>query len=240
MRLLSQVLTGDLLCEPNFVVIRKSSGNAHAHWCLAAPVHRSLTARKSPLWYFAKVADYYAHTLLADPGYNGVLTHNPVWTGSGFTTLWLHRSPYTLDELAQFIPEGWKRPRVAMTGIGRNCDTFRWAVSEAHRPRWARRWASGDTLVDRDWYAAVYGYQTSLYGDYALGEKETAQIADQAAKYAARQYSEERFSAIQSARIARRWTGPTIASTKPWERLSISRRTWYRLPLDIRERLVKK
>ena len=33
--------------------------------------------------------------------------------------------PYTLQELREYIPRGWRRPALARTDVGRNCDVFR-------------------------------------------------------------------------------------------------------------------
>ena len=45
---------------------------------LAKPVHRGPTAREAPLRLFARISEFYRQALGADPGYNGVLTHNPM------------------------------------------------------------------------------------------------------------------------------------------------------------------
>ena len=56
---------------------RASNGHCHAVWNLATPVHRGPQARPKPLYVLARVAEYFTQTAKADPGYNGVLTHNP-------------------------------------------------------------------------------------------------------------------------------------------------------------------
>ena len=127
---------------PNVVVLRKASGNVHAHYMLATPVHYGEQARQRPLLTLARVAEYLCEALAGDPRYRGVLTLNPCWRGPEFVTYWVHCRPWELRELQAAIPAGWRRPRVATTGIGRNVDLFRWAVKEAHRPRVAEmlRW----------------------------------------------------------------------------------------------------
>ena len=64
--------------------------------------------------------------LLADAGYTGGLSHNPMSAahGPGFVTNWLRRDPYTLPELGEVIPLGWRKPTIAGTAIGRNCSMF--------------------------------------------------------------------------------------------------------------------
>ena len=119
---------------PNWRVFRPDTGHSHAVWTLAAPVHKYPKARRGPLDYFAAIAEFYALTLGADPGYNGVLVHNPVSTP--YETRWGPESPYPLEQLARVIPFGWRAPDVRQTGVGRNCDLFRagmaWAGREAN------------------------------------------------------------------------------------------------------------
>ena len=80
---------------PNWAVTRKAGGGTHAVWNLARPVHRGERARPSPLRALARVSEYYAAALLADAGYTGVLSHNPMSAahGPGFVTNWLRRDP---------------------------------------------------------------------------------------------------------------------------------------------------
>ena len=117
----------------NWAVENKRTGGVHGVWTLAAPVHRADMALAAPLKRYGRVSEYYAAALGADAGYTGVLTHNPMEDAQlpGFETHWLRREPYTLDELAAFIPFGWRRPKVSRTAVGRNCDVF------AHCMRWA-------------------------------------------------------------------------------------------------------
>ena len=111
---------------PNWTVTRKGSGGTHAVYNLARPVHRGKAARKGPLAALARVSEFYADKLIADSGYTGVLTHNPMSSahGPGFVTNWFHREPYSLPQLGEVIPMGWRRPQVSRTGVGRNCDLF--------------------------------------------------------------------------------------------------------------------
>ena len=131
-RIVEAVEHGEIL-TPNWSVTRKAGGGTHAVWNLARPVHRGTGSRPSPLRALARVSEYFAATLKADSGYTGVLSHNPMSAahGPGFITNWLHRGPYTLPQLAEVIPFGWRKPTVSVTSIGRNCSMFdalrRWA-----------------------------------------------------------------------------------------------------------------
>ena len=70
----------------------------------------------------ARVSEYLREALGADPGFSGVLASNPVH--SSYTTVWLRARGYTLTELRQYVPRGWRRPRPPRTDVGRNCALF--------------------------------------------------------------------------------------------------------------------
>jgi len=79
-----------------------------------------------------------AQKVEADAGYGQVLSHNPMVPvpAQRLQTDWLRRQPYPLQELAEVVPFGWRRPAVPFTGIGRNCSLFEagmtWAGSPAN------------------------------------------------------------------------------------------------------------
>ena len=127
------------LPEPNMIVQRVSNSHSHVSFLLAKPVHRGPTAREAPLRLFARISEFYRQTLGADPGYNGVLTHNPMLSAhrhGEFLTHWGCNRPYSLSELAEPIPKGWRLPVKPTTEVGRNDALLRvmlkWAGSAAN------------------------------------------------------------------------------------------------------------
>ena len=94
--------------RPSWVVLRLSSGGVHAAWALAVPVHRYPGARSRPLELFGRVSEYYTLELGGDPGYGGVLAHNPI--SSVYETHFMYPGGWSLEELADPIPAGWRRP----------------------------------------------------------------------------------------------------------------------------------
>ena len=122
---------------PNWVVYR-DTGGAHGVWCLARPVLRGESAKARPLRLLTRATEYMAQKVEADAGYGQVLSHNPMVpiASQRLQTDWLRRRPYPLQELAEIVPFGWRRPAVSSTGIGRNCSLFeagmKWAGSPAN------------------------------------------------------------------------------------------------------------
>ena len=214
---------------PNVVVLRKASGNVHAHYFLATPVHYGKQARQRPLLMLARVAEYLRAALAGDPNYRGVLTLNPCWEGPEFETFWLRCWPWELRELRAFIPAGWKRPRVATTGIGRNVDLFRWAVKEAHRPRVAEMLLQHGEACPT-WLEIVATKNEETWAR-ALPASEVRSIAHSAGRYSRLQYSRERFQEIQRVRARKprpkRYEGSN-EQRRPWALEGVSRATWYR------------
>ena len=142
----------------NWAVENRRSGGVHGVWTLANPVHRSEMALAAPLKKYGRISEYYAEVLGADAGYTGVLTHNPMEDAqlAGFETHWLRREPYTLDELAEFVPFGWRRPKVSRTAAGRNVDVF------AHCMRWAGSPANLGCRVMEEAHRVNDGFAVSL------------------------------------------------------------------------------
>ena len=132
-RLMGAVEERDIPC-PNWVVYR-DAGGAHGVWCLARPILRGEAARARPLRLLTRATEYMAQKVEADAGYGQVLSHNPMVPAISqhLQTDWLRKRPYPLQELAEIIPFGWRRPAVPSTGIGRNCSLFeagmKWAGS---------------------------------------------------------------------------------------------------------------
>ena len=201
-RLMAAVVGADLR-EPNVVTQRRASGNCHAQYMLGTPVHRGDKARLAPLQRLARISEFYQESLLADSAYNGVLALNPVWSGGEFVTFWLRRAPYEMDELAEVIPNGWRRPTIARSGISKNVDLFKWAVQEAHRPRSARLIAAAAVKDVPEWVAIVNSRNIATWGTDALPYNEVRGVAKSAAGYSLRQWSEQTFSAIQRRRQAK-------------------------------------
>ena len=214
---------------PNWTVRRRSNRARAYRLDVCSPITAILAARIEPLRYLAHVADYYGHAMGADPGFAGVLAHNPAarYRQDQFRTTWGRRAPYTLDDLASVIPFRWEPPAVRQTGIGRNCDLFHDLMI------WAGRRENAAISVLSA--APVRNQQF----DHPLAESEVAATARSVERYrarwAARGWHSARWIARQKARASRggkakaqAHQGNSIESRKPWDDLGISRSTWYR------------
>ena len=129
------VALGSHLRVPNWIC---SSPNGHAHvvYTLARPVLRTEDARRRPLKLLARIAEFYTEAYGADTGYVGVLTHNPTHSRYRDTTTWLRDQAWTLEELAEPIPRGWRIPKKPATIEGRNSTLFMAAMKYfGHRDR---------------------------------------------------------------------------------------------------------
>ena len=166
----------------------------------------------------ARISEDFPREVRADPVYAGVLTHNPV--PPRWHPAWSQQGGYSLAELGQFIPPGWRLPRLAkcLSVEGRNTGLFRAGL----------RWCG----LPRNWD------QLPAVGAY-LAAGEVKGIAGSVEKIARRNLlsgqTQATFSRLQAARSrkggriagAKRHQGSNEAE-RPWAAAGMSRRTWYR------------
>ena len=175
------VLDNDLPA-PNWIV-QKHGGGAHVVYCLVDPVHRGAQAREKPLRLLARVSEWLGVELNADPGYVGVLTHNPAYSGSlvQLTPWWIRPQGYELRELLDYVPTGWRKPKLPKTAIGRNCALFESLMS----------WAGSPRNIELAAEPVAWALNQEL--DVPLGWTEIKGIARSVEKYRARWLAQGRF-----------------------------------------------
>ncbi len=185
-------------------------------------MHRYPAARVEPLRYFAGIAEYYAHAVGADPGYSGVLAHNPApMFRSPYKTVWGREEPYTLDQLATAIPVSWEPPKLRQTGVGRNVDLFEAGM------RWAGCQANKSLPVPPALMVVNQEFE------YPLPLSEVQATANSIEKYrerwAARGWHCRRWIARQTARGSKGGR-PRLyePGREPWTLEGVSRAMWYR------------
>ena len=175
---------GPALPRPSVVVERRANSHCHASWFLKRPVHRGESARPGPLRRLARITEFYRDALQADPGYAGVLTHNPLEETHGageFQAHWGHRCGYSLDELAEVIPKGWRLPASPSTEPGRNCALFRSLL----------KWAGSPANIEREVLGAARAANDDL--DVPLSDGEVSAISKSVERYRSKWITEGRF-----------------------------------------------
>ena len=211
-------------------------------------MHRGVAARTAPLRHYARIAEYYAQELGGDRRYAGVLSHNPMSAahGPGFKTTWGRREPYTLGELAEVVPFGWRVPRIATdirTEPGRNCYLFRACMG----------WAGSTANLDYAVLPAAIAANAEHFERHPAGllsPGDVRALAKSVERYRRRWIAQGRFwgkrqgdavqqgfytwdtaaqtrRGVRSGQVRREGT-PLEHDREPWQALGISRRTWYR------------
>ena len=233
-RLMGAVQDREIPC-PNWVVYR-DTGGAHGVWCLARPVLRGESVRIRPLRLLTRATEYMAQKVEADAGYGQVLSHNPMVpvASQRLRTDWLRRRPYPLQELAEIVPFGWRRPAVPSTGIGRNCSLFeagmKWAGSPANL---------GVPVLPA--LMAINAEVAKKHGKPSLDAGEVSGVSRSVERYRAKWIARGQFSevgdrersawgrerGIRSGESRRKGT-PLEHDREPWKAEEMSRMTWYR------------
>lgn len=212
------------LAPPSIVAINPANGHAHLFYGLLAPVTVSDGGRQAPIRYAAALQAAYAAAMSADLGYAGLIAKNPLH--GGWRVIWGNHL-YDLNELAEWVTVPKQLPTRDPVGLGRNCMLFDEIRAWAYR--WVRQYKLNDASPSI-WQSALIG-QAELMNTFEvpLAYTEVKAIARSVAKWTWRQFSPQRFSAIQSAR-GRMGGRPktTTLEGAPWEPLGISRATYYR------------
>ena len=212
------------VCPPNWIT-HTASGHGHVIYTLCRPVLRGAKSRLRPLRLFARIAEYYRAAYDADIGYIGVLTHNPTHTRYRDSTTWWREEPWTLAELADVIPKGWRMPAKPTTPEGRNVALFRLGMRWCGYPR---NWGNIESVQ-----AVIEAANATL--DLPLFAGEVHDIVKSVIKISRKNLAsgqtQENFSFIQAGRGRRsgevRHRG-SITEAAPWESDETSRATWYR------------
>ena len=112
------------LPPPSWAATNPENGHAHLAYAVKTPVVRTDAARLQPLRFMAAVQDSMTVQLEADPGYAMFLTKNPL--NPSWRVLAHEGAVYELHQLADYVDLSLarKKPRLLVSGLGRNCDLF--------------------------------------------------------------------------------------------------------------------
>lgn len=216
------------LPPPNWIAVNPLNGHAHCGYLLEIPVVTSAGGRDKPLRYAAAIESAFRIKLRADPGYSGLISKNPL--SHTWRTWFLHAHAYSLDELADWVTLA--KPQnisIESIGLGRNVTLF----------DCLRKWSYRMVLTYKEanaapdlWLRALMreAEVINLNFNSPLSLPEFRAVAKSVAKWVWRRFDSTQFSQIQQQRALKRWSQPRPASTessKPWEKLGISRRTYY-------------
>jgi hypothetical protein len=212
------------LPPPTLTVINPANAHAHLFYGLVTPVGMSDAARDAPIRYAAAVQQAFLAKLGADPGYAGLVAKNPFH--EAWRTLWVQRL-YELGELAEYVELLKRRAPREMLGLGRNCMLF--DELRAWSYQWVREYKRNAAMPEH-WQRAVLGQAEKLnVFTPPLSFSEVKAVSRSVARWTWRQFSDEKFSAIQSARGKRGGRPATrTAEGEPWAARGISRATYYR------------
>lgn len=219
--------------EPSVTIRNPATGHAHVAYLVRPAVAvRRCEARRAER-FLAAVEGCYVERLGADRAYPGLWLQSP-WSGA-WDTQWGRAEPYTLRELAAFVPEvrRWRPPQVGvMAALGRNCDLFDavrvWAYRAVLR---VKRLGETRETWREEVLAQCLSY-TALEHAPPLPYAECKYTSRSIADWTWRTFSEAKLSKRQAARGRRGGRqsrgGGRPALGEPWKAQGVSRRTWFR------------
>ena len=212
----------------------QNPNNGHCHYCykLEVPLCTSEFASIKAIKYAQAIYYAYALKLDADLNYSQLITKNPLhpkWR----TTVWTDRA-YSLDYLADFVDLPKKLPKkLEVVGLGRNVTMFEKGRHWAYKA--IRDYMHYDTSYE--WEKAVITQMTAFNSmfEQPLSHSEVKATAKSIAKWVWQRFSYGEFREIQAkrgskggAKSKRPPVAGSEASTKPWEAMGISRKTYYK------------
>jgi hypothetical protein len=213
---------------PTFISLNRENGHGHLAYRLEAPVSDFSSSSRRAIKFCEDVERGLTHRLGADPAYPGFLSKNPL--SNRWDTVWLAQRPYQLATLNDCLEPADKRklPSQERTGIGRNVAVFDALRNLAYRQclRFKRDGKHVEQFQD---FLLDQAKALNSAFPVPLSHPEIKGIARSVARWVWSEFSGARFAAIQRAKALKRWQGvSTLAKTRPWEALGVSRATWYR------------
>lgn len=216
------------LPPPNWIATNPENTHSHYGYLLETPLVTSVSGRDKPLRYAAAIEHAYRLRLLGDPGYCGLICKNPLHPH--WRTWHLHDHTHSLDELAEWVTLQ-KRLCAADKGAGLGRNVLLFDRLRAWSYRTVLSYQSAGAHSDL-WLRAVLHEAETLNGEFTppLSYSEIGVVAKSVARWTWREFSAHDFSEIQRKRARLRWQAdntPYAERTKPWERMGISRRTYF-------------
>jgi hypothetical protein len=219
------------LPEPFWVAQNPKNGHVHICYRLLFPYPTTEIASIKPMQYAAKIQAAMARKLKADAGYSRKLTKNPY--NPAWRTMYFTDKSYLLDELADYVVVKALRKSEQEQGLGRNCTMFQQGASWSYTAVMEFKQAMHPFLMaqrcQRPPKDINAGFPESLpYSEVKATAKSIATwVWQRFSEQGLKQWHAEkgRKGGQKSKRGAK---ADSERSTKPWEKLEISRATYYR------------
>ncbi|AKL15182.1 replication initiation protein [Klebsiella pneumoniae] len=197
------------LPKPNIIIQNTRNGHAHLLYALKTPVLKTDAARMKPLRLASIVQRGFTERLDADRAYADILMKNPININEWRTT-WTNIPEYDLYYLADFVPDIITTPKTKPSpvyGLGRNVNLFEDLRILSYKD--VLKYKANNTYYD--FYEHMLSRAIMLNNhcnvNDLLSHNEVNQICKSICKWTWRNFSQSRFSEIQSAR-ARKNTAP--------------------------------
>lgn len=219
--------------EPNIVAENPVNGHAHLFYSINIPIRTAADGSTKALRFAAAVDNALRLKLDADCLYSGLIAKNPLhdyWRVHTYQD-WCYDLSW-LSEYLDLTNYTDKRKNLPDYGLGRNCNTF-----DAVR-KWSYRAIRSHTGSYEQWLEKLLQRCLSYnqtHHSIPLEINEQRHIAKSIARWTWANMTPEGFSAYQASvgrkggkKSKRKPVATSEASTKPWEKLGISRATYYR------------
>lgn len=197
------------LPKPNVIIQNTRNRHAHLLYALKNPVLKTDAARMKPLRLASIVQRSFMERLGADRAYADILMKNPSNINEWRTT-WTNIPAYDLDYLADFVPDTiiTKRSKTSpVYGLGRNVNLFEDLRIISYKD--VLKYKANKTYYD--FYEHMLSHAIMLNShcnvNDLLSHNEVNQICKSICKWTWRNFSQNEFSEIQSAR-AKKNTAP--------------------------------
>jgi len=196
------------LPKPNTIIQNTKNGHAHLLYALKIPVLKTDSARIKPLKLASVVQYAFTERLRADRAYADILMKNPL-NKSEWRITWTDIEAYDLSYLSEFVSDtlttqNIKKNRSDIYGLGRNINLFEDLRIIAYKDVLKYKRSKGYYEFYNDMFSLAV-IQNNLNNPHnPLLYNELKQICQSICKWTWRNFSIERFSAIQSARAKKK------------------------------------
>ncbi len=220
------------VAEPSFVVVNPANGHAHYVYLLRGwiRVDGADPAQLAAVRYYAALERAYTRALRADPGYAGLVQHNPF--SGRYETFGGRDEPYSLRELAAFVdlPPLARRRTAEIRTDGRNIETFDrlryWAYEAIAEYRCGAREAWDEVVNARALAIAAEVRAAHAGASHPYTDNEALDTAKSVAGWVWSRYDGGSLTRVRADTAARREVDRQRALAARRERGAVPREVW--------------